>query len=135
MTDTARFNICASENKLNLSSLHVLRSRAADVELVLAKETPRRTQNFGPAKPGVRRVRVRSKNGSTSHAWSSFCFSLMGARRKTISSRDGDHTAAAQVGFILRLRSYAINAALQAKARCLLVGFDYSNVGVMDLLD
>lgn len=60
----------------------------------------------------------------------------MGARKNELCARDGDHTTAeAQVGFVLRLKHNAINTALQAKICCLHVGFDYNNVGVMDLLD
>lgn len=62
----------------------------------------------------------------------------MGTRKKKPCARDGDYTAKAQVDLILLLdllRHYAITPALQAKICPSVVGFDYSNVGIMDLLD
>lgn len=59
----------------------------------------------------------------------------MGTRKKKPCARDGDYTAKAQVGFILRLRHNAITTALQAKICRRVVGFDYSNLRIMDLLD
>lgn len=59
----------------------------------------------------------------------------MGMRKKKSCARDGDYTGKAQVGLILRLRHYAITPALQAKICPGVLLFDYSNVGIMDLLD
>lgn len=59
----------------------------------------------------------------------------MGTRKKKPCARDGDYTGKAQVGLILRLRHYAITPALQAKICPGVLLFDYSNVGIMDLLD
>ena len=59
----------------------------------------------------------------------------MGTRKKKPSVRDGDYSAKAQVDLILRLRRYAITTALQAKVCRRVVGFDYSDVRIMDLLD
>ena len=59
----------------------------------------------------------------------------MGTRKKKPCARDGDYPAKAQVDLILWLRHYAITTALQAKICLCVVGFDYSDVGVMDLLD
>ena len=59
----------------------------------------------------------------------------MATRKKKPCARDGDRSAKAQVDFILRLRHHAITTALQAKICCSVVGFDYSNVRIMDILD
>ena len=59
----------------------------------------------------------------------------MGTRKKKPCARDGDYPAKAQVDLILGLRHYAITTALQAKICPGVVGFDYSNVGILDLLD
>jgi len=59
----------------------------------------------------------------------------MGTRKKKPSARDGDYSAKAQVELILRLRHHAITTALQAKVCRGVVGFDYSDVRIMDLLD
>lgn len=59
----------------------------------------------------------------------------MGTRKKKPCARDGDYSVKAQVDLILRQRRYAITTALQAKICRGVVGFDYSNVRVVDLLD
>ena len=59
----------------------------------------------------------------------------MGTRKKKPYARDGDYSAKAQVDLILQLRHYAITTTLQAKICRGVVGFDYSNVRIMDLLD
>lgn len=59
----------------------------------------------------------------------------MGRRKKKSCARDGVYSAKAQVDLILWLRNYAITTALQAKICRGVVGFGYSSVRVMDLLD
>jgi len=60
---------------------------------------------------------------------------VIALRKDQFCVRDGDLAIKAQIGFEVRLRNYAITAALQAKICRVSVSFDYNPVSNMDLLD